>query len=413
MDTLNSRVHQNREAILLTLCDPLPAECERLRRLSVREWQRLLPWLDRSGLALYFLDRLAELELTAILPSPVLTRLQQNLADNTVRTDSMIAEAAAIHAAFQQARLSYATLKGFSLWPLSVPRLELRSQLDLDFLIAEKCVVKARHILEARGYRLHAISGNAWEFKSDGECIFSLNSLYKPMPQRSVELHVEPVGSACITRLSRTERRLFHEVSMPVLSAVDLFLDQGMHLAKHIASEFSRTAHLIEFRRHILARHHEDAFWNCLRQRAATNPKAPLALGLVILLITRLMGDFAPSALTTWTVDCLPTPARLWVEMYGRQAVYGPSPNKLYLLLQPHLEITSEPGKRSLRQSLLPLRLPMAVSYPTARETAPARVRRYATQLRFIAFRLRFHTFEGLRYLLESIRFRIRLTAGS
>ena len=41
---------------------------------------------------------------------------------------------------------------------------------------------------------------------------------------------------------------------MPVLSPVDLFLGQGLHAYKHVCSEFSRVAHLLEFRRHVLAR---------------------------------------------------------------------------------------------------------------------------------------------------------------
>jgi hypothetical protein len=37
------------------------------------------------------------------------------------------------------------------------------------------------------------------------------------------------------------------------------------------------------------------------------------------------------------------------------------------------------------------------------------RARRYARQIRFVWFRLRFHTVEGIRYLRESARWRRRL----
>ena len=87
-----SVAHQQREAVLLAFRDPVPAECEKLWRLSGKEWQRLLHWLDTSGLALYFLDRLTELELCEKLPAAVLSRLQQNFEDNTARTDAMVAE---------------------------------------------------------------------------------------------------------------------------------------------------------------------------------------------------------------------------------------------------------------------------------------------------------------------------------
>ena len=135
MNTGNYPLNQEqqlREAILLAFCDPMPAECERLQNLSSRRWQSLLTWLDTSGMALYFLDRLTELGRREMLPPAVLARLQQNLVDNTERTNSMIAESNAIHLRLQNAGLSYAVLKGFSLWPICVPRPELRSQLDLD-----------------------------------------------------------------------------------------------------------------------------------------------------------------------------------------------------------------------------------------------------------------------------------------
>ena len=157
-----NRALQAREAVLLTFCDPLPAEYTRLLHLSRKGWQELLRWLDTSGLALYFFDRLEELGVLETLPMVVLTRLQQNLADNSERIKAMIAESVAIQHRFQDAGLSYAVLKGFSLWPLSVPKLELRTQLDLDFLMEEEGEIEARHILEEFGYRMHAISGKSW-----------------------------------------------------------------------------------------------------------------------------------------------------------------------------------------------------------------------------------------------------------
>ena len=54
-----------------------------------------------------------------------------------------------------------------------------------------------------------------------------------------------------------------------------------------------------------------------------------------------------------------PHAARLWVQLYGEQNVFASFPgSKLYLLLQKELAISGVPPKRSLRQALLPLRLP-------------------------------------------------------
>jgi hypothetical protein len=396
-----------REAALLTFCDPLPEQCYRLQNLSEKEWKKLLNWLDISGLTLYFLDRIMELHLCNMLPPGVLARLQQNLRDNIERTRGMIAESIAIQQEFQETCLCYATLKGFSFCPSSVPRPELRHQFDLDFLVAEKSASQARQILERRGYRPYAISGRSWEFKINETPRVSMKDLYKDLPGRSVELHVEANIPGRSSLLERLEKREFYGIHMPVLSPVDLFLGQGLHVYKHVYSEFSRTAHLLEFRRHVMVRREDDAFWDELQSTARENPRASLGLGVVTLLITRVMGDFAPDAFTHWTVGRLPRSARLWVELYGHRAVFQNFPgSKLYLLLQRELESVGVLAKRSLWQALLPSRLPPAVIRASADETLPVRIRRYRMQLDFILSRLRFHIVEGLRYTLESYRWR-------
>ena len=401
---------QRRQAVLRVFCDPVPSECAILQHLSRREWQHLLYWMDIGGLALYFLDRVTELQWIDLIPQDVVARLQQNLLDSNDRTAAMIAESTAIHRSFQKARLSYATLKGFSLWPVSVPKLELRSQLDLDFLMAEKDSSKARRLLEGRGYHLRAISGRSWEFKSNEPSGYSLKDLYKVMPQRSVELHLEPADAGSASLLDRTERLWFHGVFMPLLSPVDLFLGQGLHLYKHICGEFSRAAHLLEFRRHVVKRYHDGPFWQELREIAERDSRTPAALGLVILLISKVMGDFAPDVLTGWTVSRLPEAARLWVDLYGARSVFGDHPgSKLYLLLEREMEAAGVQPKRPLRQVLLPIGLPPAIELATPNETLERRVGRYGRQLRFIWFRLRFHTVEGIRYLRESVRWRRHL----
>jgi hypothetical protein len=317
----------------------------------------------------------------------------------------MIAELFAIHRQFQRAALRYVVLKGVSLWPSSVPRPELRSQLDLDFMVAEESAHEARRILEGRGYHLRAISGGSWEFKNDGTPARSLKDLYKDVTFRSVELHIEASTNEGSSVLARAEMRHFGEIDMPVLSSVDLFLGQGLHAFKHVCSEFSRTAHLLEFRRHAIARYGDATFWSELQARAGENPRAAIALGVITLLITNVMGRFAPTPFTCWTVDRLPVSARLWVQLYGERIVFASAPgSKLYLLLQKELATSGIPAKRSLRQALLPLSLPPLIVHAKPNETLWTRLLRYRTQARFIFFRLRFHIVEGLRYSRESLR---------
>jgi hypothetical protein len=398
-----SRTQQLREAVVLAFCDPLPPECGRLWYLNEKEWGKLLYWLDTSGLALYFFDRITELGQCETLPRSVFARLRQNVDDNTVRMESMLAELIAIHLEFAEAGLSYALLKGFSLWPVSVPKPELRSQLDLDFLIAEQSVPRARQILEARGYRLHAVSGRSWEFKANENQAGSIRDLYKVTPHRTLELHVETSVSERSSLLARSEHRCFEGVDVPVLSPVDLFLGQGLHLQKHVVSEFFRVAHLIEFRRHVIARYDDTAFWNELRELAELDTRASVGLGIVILLISQQMGSFAPEALTCWTVDRLPPAATLWVSMYGHRVMFASFPgSKLYLLLQRELAVTL-PGSRPLK-NLVPRRLPPVIAHASGEESLLRRIRRQRKQYQYVLFRLRFHAVEIIRYLRESRR---------
>jgi hypothetical protein len=115
---------------------------------------------------------------------------------------------------------------------------------------------------------------------------------------------------------------------MPVLSYVHLLLGQGLQLYKNVSGEFARTAHLIEFRRHVVARFGDDAFWAQLQQRVSNEPEARLRLGVVILLISLTMGQFVPHALSCWTADHLPAKARLWVDLYGRRSVLATIPRE-------------------------------------------------------------------------------------
>lgn len=412
-----NRSFQLREAALMVFRDPVPAEFTRLLHLSPEEWQPLVRWLDTSGLALYFIDRVKALNRLDTIPEPILDRLRKNLADNSRRMDGMIAESVAIQRRFQDAGLSYAVLKGFSLWPISVQKLELRSQIDHDFLVAEEHAIEARRILEVTGYRLTAIAGKggrSWEFESSETCAPSLNNLYKSGMRRSADLHIEIVDDCGTSRLSRTHPVFFHGVNMPVLSPVDLFLGQGLHVYQHVCCEFVRAAHLLEFYRHIVARRHDGVFWSRLRERVADDPVTCVRLGMVILLISRVMGRFAPEELTRWTVGRLPSTATLWVERYGLRTALASFPgSKLYLLLQEEMRPMGLAAKRSRTQALLPSRLPRFISHGVPGETFSARMKRYQVQLRFYFFRARFHVVEGVHYLRESILWRRHLNRVS
>jgi protein involved in polysaccharide export with SLBB domain len=400
-DSNLSRDEKERLTLLSALCAP-SAATQLLSDFTPRMWRRQLQWLDISGLALYLFGSLLEHETESLLPRSILQRWQQNLSDNMVRMEGLAAEADAIHVAFQRKRIRYAVLKGISLHPISVPQLELRSQLDLDFLVAEVDVLAAKDVLEARGFTLRTVSGRSWEFKANESASTTLKDLYKPLPSRSVELHVEYTASP-EPLLSRVCWQGFRSVEFPVLHPADLFLGQGLHLFKHVCSEFFRVAHLLEFRRHVVARFADEVFWGEVRRVGEDNSRAVHGLGVVIALITHVSGEFAPPALKAWTSDTLSESAKLWVQRFGMQVTLGSFPgSKLYLLLQQELTEQKVPYRRTVRASLIPRGLPPLIARPHEGETLIQQARRNQRQLSFVLFRLRFHLREGFRYSVES-----------
>ena len=142
----------------------------------------------------------------------------------------------------------------------------------------------------------------------------SLKDIYRDVQSWRVELHIEPAQSHHHSQLDVLEYRDLCGIAMPVLSPIDLFLGHGLHTCKHICSEFMRAAHLVEFRRHVLYRRDDIDFWDRLHHSACENRRVSVGLGVATLLITQVMGEFAPDALTNWTVRRLPASVHLWCQ---------------------------------------------------------------------------------------------------
>ena len=397
-----------RQAVLQSFFDRRSALSLQSLNISRSEWKSLLRWMDIGGVALYFLDRMNELQLTRTLPLHVLVRLQQNLRDNTMRNQSMIAESISIQREFQEAQVLYAVLKGFTLFPSSVPALELRHQFDLDFLVSRSTADQARQILENRGFILYAVKEKSWDYKRNVTPGIALKDIYKESASLFIELHLEASnpGNPQLL-LGRIDYQEFYGIRMPVLSAPDLFLGQALHAYKHVSSEFTRVSHLLEFRRHVTRKYDDLAFWANLEEIGSQVPRATLGLGLIILLMTKVSGEFAPPALTTWTVDRLPAPARLWVDLYSHRVVFDNWPgSKLFLLLKRELGTVANPDKRSLKQLLVPLKLPPTIILPSSTDTFASKVGRYRMQFLHVFGRIRFHLREAFRFPRELYRWR-------
>jgi len=125
---------------------------------------------------------------------------------------------------------------------------------------------------------------------------------------------------------------------------------------------------------------------------------------------SRLMGDFAPDALKSWTVDRLPARCRLWVELYANHVFLGNAPgSKLYLLLQDRTPHSGTPASRPLWQYLVPLTVPSPAVRARRDDSLATQFARFRMLVASTLIRLRFHVVEGLRFLWESRRWRRHL----
>jgi hypothetical protein len=411
-----NRAERLKEDVIATFCKPAYEVGERLVEFYEDDWRKAMYWLDVSGLALYFFDRLAALGLKCCLPEFVLERLQQSLDDNRLRTAALFQETAEISRTFQQRGISFAVLKGFTLIPDSVPDSALRYQANIDFLVAAKDATIALHCLKDFGYRLSTVKGKTWECKAGVLDTLDIRNLYKVHAHRSVELHLQ---AACASEseqnhknsLTRVQYRAIHGAVLPALSPNDILLQQAFHLFRQLCDEHTRASWMLEYRQHVLARKNNPNFWNDLELLARTEAQAAVAVGAVTLLATQMFGNFAPDELWRWSMQQLPAPVCLWIEMYGRRALLTDFPgSKLYLLLraQVRTNLTSEPA--SSRRVIFPFHLPAQITQPEAGERVSSRLRRYRIQVGFVFFRLRFHLVQGMRYAIEASRWHRRLT---
>lgn len=407
-----ARQQKLKEAVLQSFYCPASEVESRLVEFRLCDWEKILFWIDISGLALYLLDRLSQLNLKGLLPEPIVLRFERNLRENRERTTDLFREQSAIVEEMRLQNVSFALLKGISLFPDSVPDPALRWQVDLDFLVANRDEKVVKRILHDFGYLLHAVSGDTLEFKAGKLGKPDIRNIYRTHSQRSVEIHLLAVtqsrqGSQS-NQLSRAITRSFDGVAIPCLSPSDIFVQQGLHLFKHLCGEHTRASWLLEFWRHAKAREHDVAFWREVEMLAMEDPHARIALGASVMLASRLFGNFPHDAVKDWAVGCLPAGVRFWIEAYGARSILASTPgNKLYLILRKQLEKGRE-FEAEVRRLVLPTHLPPPITRGEAGESLAKRVGRYRVEAGYVCSRLHFHLWEGLKYLIESGRWQRR-----
>ena len=123
-----------------------------LERVCHRDWQRCLLWLDDTGLAFYFLQKLQDANSVDVIPTSILSRLETNFAANQCRVEDMSRRFDTLNRRFNEAGIGYAVLKGLSLVPQFCPYAPLRHQGDFDYLVDTRSLSAAQRVLVEAGY---------------------------------------------------------------------------------------------------------------------------------------------------------------------------------------------------------------------------------------------------------------------
>lgn len=413
MKTLNpihagntGRTRDLKLAILAAFNLPRADVLHRLADFRDVDWEKALRWLDISGMALYVIDQLWCLGAQAELPDSIEAKLDQRLQRNRIRTQSMFNEAASLAAWFKAADIPYALLKGITLAPHAAPDPALRWQADLDFLVPQKNSALAVHYIHRLGYRLHARSCRTLEFRAGLPGLPDMSKMYCNHSERALELHLcnlEGIDAGC---LHRRELRQLQNASFFALSRADILVQQALHLLKHLSGEHTRVSWVLEFWRNVRSHRYDAVLWGDVQRIAADEPNGDLAMAVAFWLADASFGSTGLEMPTQWRPESLPERVRLWLDLYATEVLLADnSGSKLYALLKQEI-----PGQahdtRSFRQVLIPTRLPLCIAPPVLHEPLLLRFRRYLVHFNYIAQRFKFHFVEGLRFAVQSARWK-------
>jgi hypothetical protein len=404
-----ARSRELKDAILAGFRSPREELTSHLDSFSLADWRSVLWWLDITGMAIYFFDRVKTAGAREVIPDQIMVTLEDRLQRNSIRIDALLKEASTLAAWFHGGGIPYALMKGISLTPESVPDPALRSQTDLDFMIPRRYAAQAVHYIRRLGYRLHATSGNTLEFRAGQACPPDLANIYSVHTQRALELHMLDDRDGRASVLDRRVMRSFHGAHIVTFSPADIMVHQALHLLKHLCGEHTRLSWVFEFQRHLRARSNYPDFWAEVQLIARAEWNGDLAMGMALWIVEEMFGKTDWQIPRQWLVASSPPCVRLWMERYVRELFMSDAiGSKLYALLD--IEIPQRTGelhgKRKTYKILFPFYLPMAITQPKSQESFFERLKRNAVEVDYFLRRLHFHVVEGFRFSAECLRWK-------
>jgi Uncharacterised nucleotidyltransferase len=394
---------------------------EELKKVRPRQWQHILRWLDDTGLAFYFLQKLKNIQADTV-PTWVISRLERNFAANRQRVDAMSRQFGFLNQKFEEAGVRYAVLKGLSLVPQFCRDATLRHQSDFDYLVDDQSLLAARRVLLEAGYRQkRPDSSKKFAFLMPGTEAFRDGAQYSAQAAHAVELQLDPWDSEDMHRMPAMPRQFSVERSriqqvngfaFPALTEEDAFLLQVLHACQHLFTYWIRMACLWEIGYFLDQRASDKSLWSGIEQQVGDNLMLREFVVVITELVAKLFQAPLPNLVRSWGARIRPA-TRVWIDRYARPWALCEMPAfefrlfpkaKFVLFLQQQYEDACA-QKHVVRDRLLTF----------------ARISRMASSIRdqpfivlnagwwkhqFLIRRSLFHALSGLRYLCEVPRWR-------
>jgi len=399
-----------------------------LAAFSRGDWKHAQEWLDQSGIALWFWDRLKGLGARDAVPPEIGERLDRLITDHSLRVESMAEEFDSINRTFELAGVEYAVLKGFALIPEYARDARLRTAYDFDYLLPPDSMERVDQPLRNGGYiHRHEDAGHSLRYTRSASTprpFPQRDYLYSAALPRAVELHSrlwepEPLMVPLPLPedfLARKRLRNWHGLSFYSLAEEDELMFQVLHAFRHILTNWCRLCVFFEIAQFLERRGSDSVFWQRFLERIRNVPLLSEMVGVVFSLAAHLFGAPVPKTVDTEIMRNLRHPLVLWVRHYGcDSALANLANNKYGLFLHREFVPDAASWRKIRRRRLLPLQRPNR----GAQSSSPRVSDRLATgwrQASYIGQRLLHHSVAAVRFLWESRRWermrRVSRTVG-
>ena len=233
------------------------------------EWDRLLNDAQLSGTAplLYYI--LKEADADSLLPERVVSKLEIAYYSNFTHNTAYYKDLSDILTSFQRSDIHAIILKGAALAEILYPDISLRPFVDIDLLIRDQDMPKAKDELQHFGY----VENVTKEFHQGYRREFDKHFAYSKSGHIPVyvELHTSLLSFVNAQKLvadglwERAVVAQIGEVHGLVLSAEDMVLHLCMHIFNHYLSTKLIWSYDVAL---MLLKHGKSIDWNLLKKRA-------------------------------------------------------------------------------------------------------------------------------------------------